>query len=81
MKKKILKATLVAAFALVAGYNVYSAQKSDTISSLVLENVEALAESSESSGYGTLYGNASGTRYCCCPGSSRTCGASSCLGC
>lgn len=50
MKKNILKATLVTAFALVAGYNVYSAHKSDTISSLVLTNVEALAYYVESGG-------------------------------
>lgn len=43
MKKNILKATLVAAFALFAGYNVYTSQKSDVMSDLTLANVEALA--------------------------------------
>ena len=44
MKKNILKATLVAAFALAAGYNVYTSQKSsDVMSDLALTNVEALA--------------------------------------
>ena len=43
MKKNILKATLVAAFALIAGFNVYNAQKSDVMSDLALANVEALA--------------------------------------
>ena len=45
MKKNILKATVVAAFALVAGFNVYNSQKSDVMSELALANVEALAES------------------------------------
>ena len=45
MKKNILKATLVAAFALIAGFNVYNSQKSDVMSDLALANVEALAES------------------------------------
>ena len=43
MKKNILKVTLVATFALIAGYNVYNAQKSDVMSDLTLANVEALA--------------------------------------
>jgi len=33
MKKNILKATLVVAFALIAGMNVYNAQQSDVMSS------------------------------------------------
>ena len=52
MKKNILKATIVAAFALIAGMNVYNAQKSDVISDLALANIEALA-SDEGSGGGT----------------------------
>ena len=47
MKKNILKATLVAAFALIAGMNVYNAQQSDVMSDLALANVEALASGSE----------------------------------
>ena len=43
MKKNILKATLVAAFGLIAGFNVYNSQKSDVMSDLALANVEALA--------------------------------------
>ena len=35
MKKNILKATLVVAFALIAGMNVYNAQQSDIMSVLV----------------------------------------------
>lgn len=49
MKKNFLKVTLVAAFALIAGFNVYNAQKSDVMSDLVLANVEALADDRESS--------------------------------
>ena len=44
MKKNILKATLVAAFGLIAGFNVYNSQKSDVMSELALANVEALAD-------------------------------------
>ena len=44
MKKNILKATLVAAFALIAGFNVYSSQKAEGMSDLALANVEALAD-------------------------------------
>jgi len=43
MKKHILRATLVAAFAFVAGMNVYKAQQSDGLSDLAMANVEALA--------------------------------------
>ena len=45
MKGKILKVTIVAAFALIAGFNVYNVQKSDVMSDLALANVEALAPS------------------------------------
>ena len=47
MKKNILKATLVAAFGLIAGFNVYNSQKSDVMSDLALANVEALASGEE----------------------------------
>ncbi len=44
MKKFILKATMVAAFAAVAGYGVYAGQKEETtLSDTALANVEALA--------------------------------------
>ncbi|WP_394803492.1 NVEALA domain-containing protein [Phocaeicola sartorii] len=51
MKKKILKATIVASFALIAGMNVYNAQKSDVMSELALANVEALASGEGSGGF------------------------------
>lgn len=43
MKKHFLKIGFVAVFATVAGYGVYTSQKSDAVSDLVLANVEALA--------------------------------------
>ena len=52
MKGKILKVTIVAAFALIAGMNVYNAQKSDVMSDLALANVEALAQSEGSGSSG-----------------------------
>ena len=41
--KKFLKYAFVAAFVTVAGYGVYTSQKSDAMSDLMLANVEALA--------------------------------------
>ncbi|MCR6509848.1 NVEALA domain-containing protein [Bacteroides sp. KH569_7] len=43
MKRKFMKAAFVAAFAAVAGYGVYTNQKTETMSDLMLANVEALA--------------------------------------
>lgn len=43
MRKKLFAALAVAVVAVVAGYNVYSLQKSTTLSDLALANVEALA--------------------------------------
>ena len=51
MKGKILKVTIVAAFALIAGMNVYNAQQS--------ANVEALAQSEGSGSSGCRYRMAS----------------------
>ena len=59
MKNNILKATIVAAFALIAGMNVYNAQKSDVMSDLALANVEALAQSEGSGSSGCRYRMAS----------------------
>lgn len=47
--KKITKIAFVVAFVAVAGYGVYTNQKSETMSDLMLANVEALA-SGEGSG-------------------------------
>ena len=44
MKKNIFKITLVAAFAAVAGYNVYTSQQETEISDLTKANVEALSD-------------------------------------
>lgn len=44
MKKNILKIAFVAAIAMVSGINVFSAQKSVTLSDVALANVEALAD-------------------------------------
>ncbi len=83
MKKNILKATLVAAFGLIAGFNVYNSQKSDVMSDLALANVEALASGEEGIGKGLLYGTEpdenNQCHYCCCPGDN-DCGAAACSG-
>ena len=64
MKKNILKATLVAAFALVAGFNVYNSQKSDVMSELALANVEALASEEGGGNHITCY-SGSGSSFLC----------------
>ena len=45
--KKLVKITVVVAFAAIAGYGVYVNQKTDALSDLALANVEALAGSGE----------------------------------
>lgn len=47
MKKNIIRTAFVAAFALIAGYNVYTSQQGNSISELALANVEALADNEE----------------------------------
>ena len=79
-EKSIIKSAFVAACIAVAGYAAYHSQNEVKLSELAMENVEALAFK-ENTGTGTLYGNSGGTRFCCCPGSSRTCGAAPCSGC
>ena len=64
MKKNILKANLVVAFALIAGMNVYNAQQSDVMSDLALANVEALASGEGSSSDCETY-YTSDSRYDC----------------
>ncbi|RHL12963.1 MULTISPECIES: NVEALA domain-containing protein [Bacteroides] len=59
--KNFLKYAFVAAFVTVAGYSVYSSQKSDAMSNLMLANVEALAG-----------GEGSGSDIYCC-GNSGVC--------
>ena len=44
MRKKFIRATFVAAIAMVCGINVFNAQKSETLSDIAMANVEALAE-------------------------------------
>lgn len=58
--KNYIKIAFVAAFAAIAGYSVYTSQKTDIISDLALANVEALAQS-EGGGYSGCY---SGSGYC-----------------
>lgn len=47
--KKLIRMTLVTAFAFAAGYSVYQSQKEVTLSDLALENVEALASGESAS--------------------------------
>lgn len=52
MKKKLLSVMVLIAIAIVAGYNVYVSQNSGNLSTLALNNVEALAGDTE---WGTYY--------------------------
>lgn len=49
MKKNILKATSVAIFSLLGGYNIYNSQQIEKLSDLALTNLEALADDDKSS--------------------------------
>ena len=51
MKKNYLKIALVSAFAMAAGYNVYSSQEEVKLSEMALENIEALARDESLGGY------------------------------
>ena len=51
MKTKILKVTFLAAIAAIAGYGVYANQTKETMSDVMLENVEALATGESGDGY------------------------------
>lgn len=77
MECKMLKRCLLVAVVTLSGINVFNAQKPEVLSDVAMANVEALADD-ETGETGTLYGNEAGTRFCCKPGSSRTCGAAPC---
>ena len=72
--KKFLKFAFVAILVAVAGYGVYASPKSDTVSDLMLANVEALADGTEigptppgtsySCVYGVSYGGIGIVRNC-----------------
>lgn len=47
MKIKYVKSAFVVAFALVAGYGVYTSQQENSMSHLAMANVEALATNEE----------------------------------
>lgn len=47
MKKNILKATMVAAIAIVCGTKFLSSQQIENLSDVAFENVEALADATE----------------------------------
>ena len=49
--KRVIKLSLVAMFACVAGYGVYQSQKKVSLSALNLANIEALAQGEEAHKY------------------------------
>ena len=55
MKKNVIKVVFVAAIAMVAGINVFNAQKSEVLSDTVLANVEALADDLETGNVKSKY--------------------------
>ena len=63
MSKKIFAALIVAVVATFAGYNIYKSQRAEvTMSDLAMANVEALADSRESSADCT-FGNVNYDQY------------------
>ena len=69
MSKKIFAALIVAVVVTFAGYNIYQSQRTEvTMSDLVMANVEALADSRESSADCTFvnvsYDQYSNTLHC-----------------
>ena len=62
MKKNIIRTAFVAAFALMAGYSVYTSQQEKTMSDLALANVEALANRET----GEEFTDATGCVACIC---------------
>ena len=47
MNKKLIRLAFAAALVVIAGYGIYANQKTDSMSELMLANVEALADDSE----------------------------------
>ncbi len=67
MKKTILKLSFIAAVAVAAGYTAYSqSQKTEALSDLALENVEALAhnEATGAHNHGPTANPLFGSKYC-----------------
>lgn len=66
---KIMKVAFVAVFAAMAGYGVYANQKADTISDIMLANVEALASGESgchyANGYVAFTSDGGGAYDCC----------------
>ena len=62
--KRIIKLSLVAVFACVAGYNVYQSQEEVSLSALNLANIEALARGEEGGTTHTLECGCSGVKMC-----------------
>ena len=66
MKKYLLKGLAVAAFAMIAGYNMYqSNSKTEGMSELMLANVEALASGENGGNSITCYYGDKGSAYLC----------------
>lgn len=64
MKNNMVKVAFVAAIAIVSGINVFNAYKTETLSDVVLANVEALAMDEANRGI-TCYFKEGGTAFLC----------------
>lgn len=66
MKKTILGATFIVAFALMAGYGIYASQQKVEMSDLAMANVEALAhnEATGAHNHGPTAKPLFGSKYC-----------------
>lgn len=80
MRRKLFSIAVMATIVVAAGWNIISQNKNEVrLTDWALDNMEALASGEESIS-GTLYGNSSGSQFCCCSGSN-SCAASHCGGC
>ncbi len=75
MKKKIIGITIIAAIAIVAGWNVSQSQDMTNLSNLALSNVEALAENESSKNDKALAQKTNGD-YCCAKKTGNNCTSS-----
>ena len=66
MKRNIIRVALLAVFAFVAGYGVYTSRKETAMSDLAMANVEALASGESGGNHITCYSGSGSSFLCKC---------------
>ena len=77
VKSKVFIAISIVFFAVTVAFNVNANLGRNAEAFLTLANIEALTQGENNIGKGTLYGNQSGTSYCCASGNN-SCHAAPC---